>query len=192
MILTIGAKDPVNKILWDEAKADREAGGFTLTSAGLTGEYLLKGVPLEVNYTTRVANVVKTSTVITGSTATATRITKGSAFKVGQFISNVVGAISVAITAIDTTNAAYDELAHASVTTPFVTGSAIFEATNAGAASVYLRTANALLSDNVKLITGASVTVTAVIRALSIQEANLPYPISAAMKTALTTRFHFV
>jgi hypothetical protein len=121
MILTTGIKDPVNKILWDETKAKRANGGFTLPS-GLPGLYLLKGAPLSVNYTTRTANAVKTATVLAGSTATVTRLPKGSSFVVGSVISNVVGAIAVAVTAIDETNAAYDALTHATVTTPFVTG----------------------------------------------------------------------
>jgi hypothetical protein len=189
MILTTGIKDPVNKILWDETKAKRANGGFTLPS-GLPGLYLLKGAPLSVNYTTRTANAVKTATVLAGSTATVTRLPKGSSFVVGSVISNVVGAIAVAITAIDTTNTDYDALTHATVTTPFVTGSTIFEATAAGGTSVYLNAVNALLSDNVKLV--GSPTVTAVIAALEIQELNLPYPISAEMKVSLTSRFQFV
>jgi hypothetical protein len=172
MILTTGIKDPVNKILWDETKAKRANGGFTLPS-GLPGLYLLKGAPLSVNYTTRTANAVKTATVLAGSTATVTRLPKGSSFVVGSVISNVVGAIAVAVTAIDETNAAYDALTHATVTTPFVTGSVIFEATAAGATSTYLNAVNALLSDNVKLV--GSPTVTAVIAANSGIKSSLSY-----------------
>lgn len=194
MDLINGTKDPVNKILWDEVKADRAAGGFTLSSAALSAvAYLLKGAPILVNYATRVANVIKTATVIADSTATITRVSKGSSFKVGDAISQTVGAIAVAITAVDTSNAGYDALTHASVSTAFVAGNVVFEAAAAGATSAYKYAANALLSDNVKVATATgSSTVTAIIGALEIQEANLPNPISAAMKTALTSRFQFI
>lgn len=194
MDLVNGTKDPVNKVLWDEAKADRAAGGFTLVSTVLSAlAYILKGAPLAVNFATRVANVVKSATVIAGGSATVTRVSKGSAFKVGDVISQTVGAIAVAITAIDTSNAAYDAFTHLTVTTAFTAGNVIFEADTVGATSAYLLTANALLSDNVKVATSTgSTTVTAVIGALEIQEANLPYPISAEVKTALTSRFQFV
>lgn len=191
MDLVIGTKDPVNKILWDESKAVRAAGGFTLIASVLSGlTVLLKGAPLSVDFTARTAKVVKTATVITGGDATHTRVSKGSAFKVGSVISEAVGAIAVAITVIDTTNAAYDVFTHLSTSSAFTAGNVIFEADTVGATSAYLYTVNALLSDNTK-IAGSS-TVTAVIGALEIKEANLPYPISAAMKTALTSRFLFV
>jgi hypothetical protein len=194
MDLINGTKDPVNKVLWDEAKADRAAGGFTLVSSVLSAvAYILKGAPLAVDYATRVANVVKSATVIDGGSATVTRVSKGSAFKVGDVISQAVGEIAVAITAIDSSNAAYDAFTHSTVTTAFTADNVIFEADAAGATSAYLLTANALLSDNVKVATATgSTTVSAIIGALEIQEANLPYPISAAVKTALTSRFQFV
>lgn len=191
MDLQIGAKDPVNKILWDEAKATRAQGGFTLIANVLSGlSVLLKGAPLAVDYTARTAKVVKTATVIAGGDATNTRVSKGSSFKIGSVISQAVGAIAVAITAIDATNAAYDVLTHLTVTTAFTAGNVVFEADAVGATSAYLYTANALLSDNAKI--AGSVTVTAVIGALEIKEVNLPYPVSAAIKTALTSRFQFI
>jgi len=193
MDLINGAKDPVNKILWDEAKADRAAGGFTLVSTVLSGlAYILKGAPINIDYTTRVAKVVKTATVITGGSITETRISKGSAFKVGDVISEAVGAVAVAITAIDTSNAAYDALTHLTTTVAFVAGNVVFEADAVGATSAYLLSTNALVSDNVKVATATgSTTVSAIIGALEIQEANLPFPISTAIKTALTNRFQF-
>ena len=189
-----GVKDPINKILWDEVKADRAAGGFTLVSTALSGlAYLLKGAPINVDYTTREAKVVKTATVIAGGSTTKTRISKGSAFKIGDAVSQTVGAIAVAITAIDDTNAAYTELTHATVSTAFTAGNVVFEADAVGATSAYANIANALLSDNVKTATATgSTTVSAVIGALEVQEANLPFPISTAIKTALTNRFQFI
>lgn len=313
MILTTGATDPVNKILWDESKADRAAGGFTLADTLPTGAlFLLKGTPLNVNYTTRVANVVKSSPIVGGTTAAPTikssSLVGGHNFKVGDVISD--GTVALTISAI-TAGAVNDTLTFSSgVLTAATPGISLFEAATAqtaaaGAAAVatvediigdyliataeksktlnwngvklqinqntgdtlavsflagvllirlasttatknnlaliqaavtalgtkegYDLTAltfsvvdwegketggvlntpsslftggvlqqdistelevNALLSDNTKL--GGSPTVTAVIGALDVQELNLPYPISAAMKTSLTSRFKFV
>lgn len=194
MELNIGAKDPINKVVWDEATADRASGGFTLLSAALSAvAYILKGAPLYVDYASRIAQVVKTATVIAGGSATKTRISKGSSFKVGDAVSQEVGAVAVAVTAIDTSNAAYDELTHLTVTTAFTAGNVVFEADAVGATSAYKYTANALLSDNAKIASASgSTTVSAVIRVLEVQEANLPNPISAEIKTALTSRFQFV
>lgn len=197
MDLNIGTKDPVNKIIWDEIDAKRAQGGFTLaanTPASNATGWILKGLPLNVNYISRVAEVVKTALVIADSTATKTRVAKGSLFIVGEAIANTVGAVAVAITAIDTTTSEdYDILTHLTVTNAFVADTVIFEAAAASATSAYLFAANAILSDNTK-ITG-SATVTAVISAQEIIEANLPAPITTAVKTALNSNgqyFQFV
>jgi hypothetical protein len=197
MDLNIGAKDPVNKILWDEIDAKRAQGGFTLaadTPSSVSTGYILKGLPMNVNYASRVAEIVKTAIVITGSTTTATRVTKGGLFIVGDVIANVLSGNGVVITGIDTTNAAYDSLTHLTNGGAFVADTVLFEAAAAGTGdAVYLHTANALLSDNTKM--SGSATVTAVISAQEIIEANLPAPVSADVKTALNLNgqyFQFV
>jgi len=198
MDLNIGTKDPVNKILWDEIDAKRSQGGFTLASntpaSGVTG-WIFKGLPLNVNYTTRVAEVVKTATVITGSTTTATRIAKGSLFTVGDAIANAVEGVAVEITAINTASAEYDILTHTTNGGAFVADTVLFEAAAVAADgnAAYLFAANALLSDNTK-ITG-SATLTAILSAQEIIEANLPAPVSSEIKTALNANgqyFQFV
>jgi len=198
MDLNIGTKDPVNKILWDEIDAKRSQGGFTLASntpaSGVTG-WIFKGLPLNVNYTTRVAEVVKTATVITGSTTTATRIAKGSLFSIGDVIANAIDGTGVAITAIDrTTSSDYDILTHLTNGGAFTADTVLFEAAAVGTGdAAYLFAANALLSDNTK-ITG-SATLTAILSAQEIIEANLPAPVSSEIKTALNANgqyFQFV
>ena len=199
MDLNIGTKDPVNKILWDEIDAKRSQGGFTLAAntpaSGVTG-WIFKGLPLNVNYTTRVAEVVKTATVITGSTTTATRIAKGSLFTVGDVIANAIDGTGVAITAIDrTTSPDYDILTHTTNGGAFAADTVLFEAAAVAedGNAAYLFAANALLSDNTK-ITG-SATLTAILSAQEIIEANLPAPVSSEIKTALNANgqyFQFV
>lgn len=197
MNLNIGTKDPKNKILWDEYDAKRAQGGFTLAAdtpgSGLTG-WILKGLPMAVNYKTRVAEIVKTSKVVAGSTTTKTRVEKGSLFIVGDVIANVVSGNSVAITAIDTTNADYDEFTHLTNGGAFSADDVIFEAASVGTGgAAYLHAANALLSDNTKI--AGSATVTAVISAQEIIEANLPASITSEIKDALNKNgkyFQFV
>lgn len=197
MDLNIGTKDPVNKILWDEFDAKRAQGGFSLAAdtpaSGTTG-WILKGLAMAVNYTTRVAEIVKTAVVITGSTTTVTRVAKGSLFIVGDVIANVLSGNGVAITGIDTTNASYDALTHLTNGGAFVADTILFEAAAVGTGdAAYLHTANSLLSDNTKMV--GTATVTAVISAQEIIEANLNAPIPADIKTALNLNgkyFQFV
>ena len=192
MNLSIGTTDPVNKILWDEYKADKGAGGATLAAIlPSTSTYLLKGAPLYINYTTRVAQLVKTAVVVTGSTTTVTKVAKNHNFKVGDVISKTVGAVAVAITAIDTTTSdEYDTLTHLTNGGAWSAADVLFQAASVSATSAYLYTANALLATNVKNL--GSITVTGVIGALEIQEANLPYSLTTAIKTALGARFQFI
>ena len=113
MHLNIGDKDPVNKILWDESKATRASGGFSLANVlPSTSTHVLKGAPISVDHSTRVANIVKTAVVSAGSSTTKTRVAKGHLIKVGDVIAKAVDGKAVAITAIDTSNADYDELTH--------------------------------------------------------------------------------
>lgn len=197
MDLNIGVKDPVNKILWDEYDSKRAQGGFTLAAdtpgSGTTG-WILKGLPMYVDYASRVAEIVKTAVVVAGSTTTATRIEKGSLFIVGDAIANVISGNGVAITGIDTTNADYDVLSHLTNGGAFAADTILFEAAAVGTGdAAYLFAANALLSDNTKMV--GSATVTAVISAQEIIEANLPAPITSEVKTALNLNgkyFQFV
>ncbi len=198
MDLNIGTKDPVNKILWDEIDAKRAQGGFTLTAdtigSGSTG-WILKGLPMYVDYTTRIAEIVKTAVVITGSTTTATRIAKGSLFIVGDVVANVLSGNGVAITGIDTTTSAdHDILSHLTNGGAFVADTILFEAAAVGTGdAAYLFDANALLSDNTKIV--GSPTVTAVISAQEIIEANLPAPVPSDVQTDLNANgkyFQFV
>lgn len=118
MYLNTGSADPKNKILWDEYKADRAAGGFTLADTLPTGAlYLLKGSPINVNYTTRVATLVKSASIVGGTTAAPTvkssSLVGGHNFKVGDVISD--GTVALAIASI-TAGAVNDTLAFTSGT----------------------------------------------------------------------------
>lgn len=105
---TAPAPDPH---IWDEllTHSDGLGGGVldvTELDATKNGGYLLKGAPLYLDYATKMAHVVKGATVIAGGTTTAPRVNKNHLFKVGE--TGYVSGDAVVITAIDTTNAAYD------------------------------------------------------------------------------------
>lgn len=98
MLLNIGTTDPVNKILWDESKSRRDNGGWTLADTLNSAIiWLLKGAPINVDYDSRVANLVKSS-AITGGDVTNPEIALLHSFKIGDFISD--GVVSLEISAI--------------------------------------------------------------------------------------------
>ena len=134
MELNIGTADPKNKILWDEIDAKRAQGGFgladTLPSATT---FLLKGAPMNVNYTSRVANVVKTVAIVGGTTA-APQITTGHMFKVGDYISD--GVVGLLISVITATTTTYDTLTFSSGTlSTAVVGTVLYQTASAASTS---------------------------------------------------------
>ena len=171
MNLNIGTKDPVNKILWEELDAVRAAGGFsiadTLPSATT---YILKGAPMAVNYTSRVATIVKTIAIVGGTTA-APQITTGHMFKVGDIISD--GTVALTISVITATTTTYDTLTFSSGTLIAATAgivlyqAAVAQAATSGIAALatvqdtagdYL-VATADITDHVQNWNGASLTI---------------------------------
>jgi hypothetical protein len=137
MQLNIGTKDPVNKVLWDESKARQGNGGWALAdtlNSGIT--WLLKGAPINVDYDTRVANLVK-SAAITGGDTTNPEIALLHSFKVGDVISDGVVALEIA-TITETTTKATLAFTAGTLSTATV-GTVLYEAataqTTAGGAS---------------------------------------------------------
>jgi hypothetical protein len=87
-------------------------GGFTLDETVLDAGTLLKpGTPIGYDEATRKAKVAKVATLQAdaANNATTYRVTKGSPIAVGDSY-NLEGGTARAITAIDTTNVAYDEI----------------------------------------------------------------------------------
>jgi hypothetical protein len=89
-------------------------GGFRLDKTGYsTGEILRAGSPVVFDEATRTATVLRTAVIQAdaASNATTYRVQKGSTLNVGDYLaSGAVGGKAYAITAIDTSNSAYDEL----------------------------------------------------------------------------------
>lgn len=138
----------------------RQFGGartvFTGTRTGITsGKYNIEldrvpdlknghvpaGTPIHLDDATREADIHYAFEVVDGSTLTKTRVKKGfegTRAKVGMNImvapasADTEGA-SVAITAVDSANAEYDELTHASLADSGAEGTILVEADKAGA-----------------------------------------------------------
>lgn len=184
---------PKIKPLWriDKTGMDLEEGGFTLETSNLNlaKQFAAKGVLLSLSYITRIATIQKTANVIAGSTVTKTRISKHNLFKVGDIVGKT-GAQSKAITAIDISNAVYDELTHATLGVALVENDILIEAASESATCATKHIVDALLNDTTKLV--GTPTITAKVTGFpSVKEGNLIYPISAAIKTAMKF-FRFV
>lgn len=196
MELIIGDTDPIEKILWNEARAPRAtAGGTFVTSELPTGTtHLLKGAPCKLDYATGVINAVKSAKVITGGTTTIPRVGKNHLFKVGDFVFKTVGSLAVTIDEIDTTTSTdYDIVTLSAAFTGLVAGDILMQSVAAGASAGALKyKPNGLLGDNKKV--DASPSITPIIGALEIETPNLPFNISTLFITELNIQqtFHFI
>lgn len=162
-------------------------GGFVLDHATLTvGDTVKAGQPLGYDEATRKASVVKLAKVYENATNSATviKVYKGHHFKVGDYIALTVGSAAYAITAIDTSNAAYDSLTVGTTLGAALTAdtSVLFQSSATGAsAAAYSVTAKGLLYEDTVVSAGASVSV--VIRG-TVYERRVTLA-TAAVKTAL-------
>lgn len=88
-------------------------GGFILDVTGLPSSGTVKkGTPVIFSESTRKAKVVKTAVMQAAATdsATALKVLKGSYMAVGNVIAAISNGAKYAVTAIDTSNGAYDQL----------------------------------------------------------------------------------
>ena len=181
---TAPAPDPH---IWDEllTHSDGLGGGVldvTELDATKNGGYLLKGAPLYLDYATKKAHVIKAATVLAGGTTTAPRVSKNHLFKVGDV--GFVSGDAVTITAIDTTNAAYDVITFSAANTGATVGAVIVNGAAAGATPAAAYTANCLLSNSTKIIAGETVTCIYKIDQW-VPKARIPHVISDLTVTAL-------
>lgn len=162
-------------------------GGFVLDHSTLTvGDTVKAGQPVGYNEATRKANVVKVAKVYenAGSSATVIKVYKGHHFKVGDYIAKTVGSAAYAITAIDTSNAAYDSITVGTTLGVALTADTdvLFQSSATGAsAAAYSVTAKGLVYEDTDVAAGCSVSV--VIRG-TVYERRVP-AVPAAVKTAL-------
>lgn len=191
----VTAPDAVNVEIWKEETKYSVTGGFTLDKTNLPASLteLPKGCMLNINNTTRVAKLVKSCEIYenAGATATDYKVTKRNALKVGDILAKTVGGKAYAITVIDKSNSAYDVVTVGTTLTAMTVGDVLFVSSAAGAtAGAEDLQAHAMNEFEVSL--SGTPHVTATIAALEVKEAKLPYPVHAANKTSLTSRFYFV
>jgi len=180
---------PIWKI--DVSRMDLEEGGFSLVASELNFDKLwaYQGAFLSLDYSTRLAHIQKTATVIAGSTTTKTRVSKNNLFNIGDVVGKT-GANAVAITAIDTSNDDYDVLTHLTNGAALSAGDVLIEAAAVGSDAAAKYTVDGLLNDTTRLRGTPSVTAK-VTGFPYIKTDNLSYPITDAIKSDLS-HFRFI
>lgn len=139
-------------------------GGFTLDNTGLAdGLTIPAGTPVGYDESTRKASVLKTATLQADATNTATkyRVLKGSPIAVGDNIGSAKGGAAYAVTAIDKSNAGYDELTvSTTLGVALSAGDAIFQSSaTGGTAAAYKVTPKGRLYQDVVAAADADVAV---------------------------------
>jgi hypothetical protein len=95
-----------------QTKLETIPGGMTVAIADVVEDILYAGTPIGVDSSTRLGHIVKCAEMQATATNTATdyRVIKGHNFAVGDHICSAEGAKAQTITAITTTETAYDTL----------------------------------------------------------------------------------
>lgn len=165
-------------------------GGFALDKTGLTdGNIIPAGTVMGYDEATRKAKPLKVAKLYADAAndAVTYQVEKWHLFAVGDYLAAVVGGKAYAITAIDTSNAAYDVLTVGTTLGVVLTaanGVALFQSSATGAAVAALNvTPRGLLYAEVTVADNVTVSVT--VRG-TVYERRIPVVHSAA-KTALPT-----
>lgn len=187
-----------SKELWREDTAIRLSSGMNISNADFLPfaalGYLPKGIPLNLNWGTKLAvpvlGAVLQANLLVGDTTA--RIVK-SPFGMPLFVKNAFignSTKAVQISDIDTSNAAYDLLTfNEAIGTAISAGGTLFSATALGADKVL--PVHALNYADVKW-KATLAAVTPIVGAMEVQNKWLPYPLTTTQITQLTSRFYFV
>ena len=146
--------------------------------------------PVAVDLKARMAKVVKNVKVLeeVAAEATTVKIAKKSLAYVGMLLGT--GAKGAKVTAIDTSNSAFDTLPlEAAFGAKIAANTVPFEASAAGGTTPK-NTANFVIYEETKVEEGI-VLVALIMQAFEIQESKLTLPISEKDKIGLTSRFQF-
>jgi hypothetical protein len=168
-------------------------GGFLLDTTGFAaGVVIPAGTPMVYNAATRTAKAVKVGTFQANATNTATtyQVAKGHSYAVGDNFAAVIGGKAYPITAIDTTNAAYDVITVGTTLGVAITaGQLNFGSSATGAAAASFGGVNGLLYDEVTTGTGVSCSV--VIRG-TVHARRVPYStdLEAALPRIIYSQSH--
>lgn len=137
-------------------------GGFGLDITGLkVGSIIPAGTPFIFDEATRLAKPLVTSkmAVLAGASDVVYKVAKGSQFVVGDNLSAVKGGKAYPITAIDTTNAAYDALTVGTTLGALAVGDFVFKSTATGATASALPVLGGVLYSDARVDSGESVSV---------------------------------
>lgn len=138
-------------------------GGFTLDTSGLSdGATIPAGTPIEFNEATRKAKILKTAKVYETASGSPTqyKVEKGHNLAVGNPLAKTVGSAAYAITAIDTSNAAYDLVTVGTTIGAVAAGDVLFNSSATGGSAAALAvSAKGLLYDDVEVSKDASLSV---------------------------------
>lgn len=157
-------------------------GGFYLNDTGLKTGFIIKaGTPMDYDEAARTAKPLIAGVVIeaAGAAATNYKISKGSAFKVGDNFAAIKGGAAYPITAINTANADYDLVTVGTTIGAVAAGGFVFASSATGAAVAAFSVKGLLYRDTV---VGEDQSVSVVIKAIAYAR-RVPY--SADLATAL-------
>lgn len=150
-------------------------GGFALSATGLpAGSLIPAGTPVVFDEAARTASIIGGGNLQAAATGNPTvyRLNKGNTVKVGDYMALVAGGAAYAITAIDTSNAAYDSVTVGTTLGNASIGAAVFVSSATGASAAAYAAANGLLYDDTLANTGES--ISAVIRG-TVYARRLPF-----------------
>jgi len=142
--------------------------GLTVAVADMSQATINAGTPIGID-TNGLGHIVKVAEAQANATNTATdyRVKKGHNFKVGNHIMAATGAKAQTITAITTTETAYDTLTvGTTIGTAVTAGDAIYEAVaaNQSTGSAFKYTALGLIGEDCTIVAGDSNLVSVVVR----------------------------
>lgn len=147
--------------IWQQGTLETAQGGFTLDTTGLAaGSTLPGGTVISFDEATRKAKVVKTLILAANATNSDTvyQVKKGSQVKVGDIYAKAVGGSSQTVTAVDTSNAAYDAVTlDTTLGVALNAGDVLFQSSADGTtAGAYSSTPKGLLYEDTDIVAGAA------------------------------------
>lgn len=162
-------------------------GGFALATTGLLADTVIPaGTPVVYDEVNRTATILGSGVAQANaiSTATSYLVLKGHSLKVGDYLATgAAGGKAFAITAIDTTNSAYDTITVGTTIGAVTAGDLLYASTATGAtASAYPGVNGLLYADTVVTSTGTLEEISVVIRG-TVYARRVPY--NATLATAL-------
>lgn len=165
-------------------------GGVALATTGLPADTVIPaGTPVVYDEVNRTATILGTAVAqaTAGGTATDYLVLKGHTLKVGDYLaSGAAGGKAYAITAINTSNSAYDTVTVGTTIGAVTAGDLLYASTATGATSSAYPSVNGLLyADTLVNATGVVEEISVVIRG-TVYARRVPY--NATLATALANK----